>query len=69
MRWAPARSQADATSLAAAARLLRLREARLVAALQRVMAANKAAVFDTWMKRESELVQGTAQVPATIDSA
>lgn len=55
------RVQADATSLEAATRLLRVREARLVARLQRVMAAHKSAVFDTWMKRESELVQGTAQ--------
>ena len=57
--------QAAATSTAAAHRLLAIREARLVASLQRAMAAAPAAVFDTWMLRESDLVQATAEAFVT----
>ena len=45
----------------AATRLLGLREALLLRQLQRVMKENAGAVFDTWMKRQSELVQATAE--------
>jgi Acyl-CoA oxidase len=55
------RVQGDASSAEGALRLLGVREAALVAQLQRVMQENAGAVFDTWMKRQSELVQATAE--------
>lgn len=55
------RAQADVTSAAALVHLLSVREARLVARLQAAMAGAGAAVFDTWMKRCSDLVQDTAE--------
>jgi acyl-CoA oxidase len=53
--------QNDPTSTATATRLLKIREARLVAQLQKAMAVSRNETFETWMKRESETVQGTAQ--------
>lgn len=49
------------TTAAALVHLLAVREARLVQQLQAAMAGAPADVFDTWMKRRSDLVQATAE--------
>ena len=53
--------QADVTSSAALVQLLAVREAKLVGQLSAAMAGKHVDVFDTWMKRCSDLVQATAE--------
>lgn len=58
-RWG--RVQADVTSSAALVQLLAVREAKLVEQLATAMAGKHVDVFDTWMKRSSDLVQAAAE--------
>lgn len=53
--------QGDVTSAAALVHLLAAREAQLVGQLQAAMAGAGRDVFDTWMKRSSDLVQAAAE--------
>lgn len=53
--------QADVTSAPALVQLLAVREAKLVEQLATEMAGKHVDVFDTWMKRCSDLVQAAAE--------
>lgn len=50
----------DLTDLKGLHHVFVAREGRLLGQLAEAMRVNKADMFDTWMKRESDLVQATA---------
>lgn len=58
--------QEDVTSAPALVQLLAVREAKLIEQLSLAMAGKHVDVFDTWMKRCSDLVQATAEASISL---